>query len=285
MSAQHDPLIAEYSRDRVAYATGVLLDAADFTDEQNYHRARLARALALLHGSGTIAGLRVDYLPEAEGQTEQIVVNPGLAIDRRGRLVEVPHRACIRLAPWYNAQDPDQLVQALHPRVPPLADDPYNGVVVDVFLRFLVCERGKTPAFAAGAFEALDAVAPARLRDGYELRLMLRPEDRPPLPQNHWPDIAAIADPAAQHTAVQDAIFNAWPEFQPEPDHNPEPLLEYMAGQDQSAVFLARIEIPATASAAGPRPERAGALQPQHLHNDFRLFVYRTRLIAKGDGL
>jgi hypothetical protein len=43
---------------------------------------------------------------------------------------------------------------------------PFNGVIADVFLNFVVCERGKTPAFASGPFDALDAIAPSRLRDG-----------------------------------------------------------------------------------------------------------------------
>ena len=36
--------------DRVFYATGAMLDATDFTDEQAYHRGRLARALAYCTG-------------------------------------------------------------------------------------------------------------------------------------------------------------------------------------------------------------------------------------------
>jgi hypothetical protein len=53
-----DALEAAERPDRPFYATGVLLDAEDFLDEQTYHRGRLARALAYLHGTGTIAGSR-----------------------------------------------------------------------------------------------------------------------------------------------------------------------------------------------------------------------------------
>src|SRR5215212_6233762 len=77
--------------DRVVYALGVLLDAQDFKDEQLYHRGRLARALAYLHGHGTVAGLAVRWdkplLPGddpqfPQGREEEIVLKPGLAIDR-----------------------------------------------------------------------------------------------------------------------------------------------------------------------------------------------------------
>ena len=58
-SRADDPLAGVLAPDRVFYAEGVLLSAADFEAEQAYHRGRLARALAALHGSGTVAGLRV----------------------------------------------------------------------------------------------------------------------------------------------------------------------------------------------------------------------------------
>ena len=45
-------------------------------------------------------------------------------------------------------------------------------------------QRGKTPAFAVGPFDATDAVVPSRLRDEYELRLVPRPHGTvvPPVP-------------------------------------------------------------------------------------------------------
>lgn len=288
MSTEKDLLETLSSLDRVFYATGVLLNADDFKAEQTYHRGRLARALAYLHGSGTVAGLKVEYLA-VPGQDEQIVVNPGIALDRIGRVIEMPRRTCIRLDRWYQAQDADLLVQALHPRIlHPVADDPYHGVVVDLFLRFMVCERGKTPAFAAGPFEALDPVVPSRLHEGYRLELILRPEDRPPLPQNNWPDLAAIPDPQARREALQEAIFNLWPKDTGAAENNPEPVdeqnSEYVATQDRTSVFLARMEIPASPPPSpGKAPVRtAGAVT---VHNDQRLFVYRARALARGEGL
>ena len=81
---QPDPLLGDLSPDRLYYAQGVLLSAEDLTDEQSYHRRGLALALAYLHGSGTIAGLRVAYEPADEfpSDDEQITVYPGVALDR-----------------------------------------------------------------------------------------------------------------------------------------------------------------------------------------------------------
>ena len=84
-----DPLYARPAAERPSYATGMLLDAQDFTDEQTYHRGRLARALASLTGGGTLAGLRVSHSPATGGPSprpEEIRVEPGLAVDRLGRL-------------------------------------------------------------------------------------------------------------------------------------------------------------------------------------------------------
>ena len=284
MSRGVDPLLEAESPDRVHYETGVLLDATDFRAEQSYHRGRLARALRYLHGSGTVAGLRVVHRPAIErekdaqfpeGREEELEVQPGLALDRLGRIIEVPRRACIRLNRWYESQRPDDVNAALH------NDARHQGVVVDLFIRFVSCERGKTPAFATGPFDALDAVAPSRLRDYYELRLVLRKEGNPPLPLNSWPDLAAVKK-AERHQALREAIFNSWPRgtdpAQPDANPNdPEPAVEYVEGQDKSSVFLARIVIPATRTTDEKLPARASA--PVTVDNDARLFVYPPRAL------
>src|SRR5215510_13261519 len=100
-----DPLYSRPLPQRPFYATGMLLDAQDFKDEQTYHRGRLAQAIALLSGGGTLAGLRVAHRPQdtTAGTPEEIRVEPGVAVDRLGRLVEVPRPACLRLQRWFDA--------------------------------------------------------------------------------------------------------------------------------------------------------------------------------------
>ena len=190
-----DPLYARPAAERPSYATGILLDAQDFTDEQTYHRGRLARALASLTGGGTLAGLRVSHSPATGAPSprpEEIRVEPGLAVDRLGRLIEVPRPACLRLQVWFDAEvaadGGDRLRRAAYPNLdrflsaralaeagsnglPPV---PARGVVADVFVRFVACARGLTPSFATGPFDALNAVATSRVRDAYELHLVAR---------------------------------------------------------------------------------------------------------------
>lgn len=284
MSTREDLLQkAPMPADRVFYATGILLDAQDFGAEQTYHRSRLARALAYLHGTGTAAGLRVEWEEPLQpgddpafpaGREEMLRVHPGIAIDRLGRIVEVPRAACIRLDRWYDGQAPDDLEQALH-------GEPFNGVVADVFIRFVTCEHGKTPAFAAGPFDALDAVQPSRLRDFYQLELVVRKETDPPLPGNPWPDLSAITGEENARTVLHEAILDAWREGTDWWDQDgPVPLAEHGPKQDPTSVFLARLVIPTTeAEAEGVAPLRTA--EPVLVDNDSRQFVYPPGALAR----
>ena len=287
MSTRDDPLTKHPAPpDRVFYATGVLLDAEDFGAEQTYHRGRLARALAGVHGSGTVAGLEIVWTPASDSAEERLEVTAGMAIDRLGRIIEVPRDACIRLDRWFEAQDDSALTKGFKENVTRGVEDgiPTTGVVVDVFMRFVACERGKTPAFQSGPFDALDAVQPSRLRDGYEVTLVIREEDDPQLPDTSWPDLGADGDPATRRRAFQDALLswqvdtNSWTKA------GPAPLREHAAGQDTTALFLGRLVLPATRSARASRPTRSPGA-PVKVSNHSRAFVYGAAALAKWIGL
>lgn len=284
MSTFDDPLTGERAPDRVSYATGMLLDAEDFRAEQAYHRGRLARALAYLHGHGTVAGLRVVHDPEIapgvdpalpQGREERLRVQPGLAIDRVGRLVEFARPKCVRLDRWYQGIDAGLLRRSVH-------GPPQDGVVADVFVRFVVCERGKTPAFATGPFDSLDAVRAARLRDAAEVFLVPRPESVGlPQPARPWPGLGSVAPPG-RRAALNEAILGAWrsgTDF--EEGGMPDPLPEHAGVEDTTAVFLARVLIPTTPDSGGGevRPPRdTGA--PVGVDNGIRPFVYGAGALA-----
>ena len=313
MSTSFDPLtIGPGSSNRVKperlfYAPGVLLDAPDLLAEQLYHRGRLARSLAYLHGSGTVSGLKVLFQsavepggtapddPENPAETSQIypdgreariLVQPGLAIDRLGRQIEVPGPACLRIQPWLQEQTAPQLQQATHPQAGD-ADTPISlatspnaitvgptnrGIVADVFIRFQICEAGgRTPAFGAGNFDSTNANVPARLRDGYELNLVLRPEATEDLaiklPANPWANATNLVE-------LQQTIFNSWQETTADwdPQNRPEPRAEHTTNQDATAVFLARLLIIPTEIEAAPTVQ---------VDNYSREFVYPTGAIAR----
>lgn len=258
--AAPDPLEARPAPERVNYATGVLLQADDFEAEQTYHRGRLAQLARHLLGFGTLAGLRVNRPTERDNLLE-LRVEPGLALDRHGRLIEVAEPQCIRLAAWFEAQDGRYLRAATHdaPRVPMP-----QAVVADVFLSAKPCGRGKTPSFASGPFDALDALVPARLAENPQLDLVLRlegnipPEGGPavagdmPVPKNFWPA------PGASAEAVREAVLGSWNiGFGTNAGETLSPLQEHVEGKEPSAVLLARVFIPVTldrAASGTPAP-------------------------------
>jgi len=254
-SAPIDPLEARPAPERVNYATGVMLQADDFEAEQTYHRGRLAQLARYLLGSGTLAGLKVDA-PAAADNLLELKVGPGVAIDRFGRVVEVSAAQCIRLASWFAAQDGRYLRAATHdsPKTPlPQA------VVADVFLSVESCGRGKTPSFASGPFDALDALVPARIGETGRLELVLRMEGNPdpdggsgiagdiPVPHNFWPS------PGAGAEAIRDAVLGSWDiGFSTNAGETLDGLQEHVAGKDPSAVLLARVAIPVALDRSGP---------------------------------
>ncbi len=271
MSTPNDPLATAGIVDRVNYATGLMLDAADFEEEQLYHRSRLARALTYLHGGGTVAGLRVSVDAEraapgsAAETTQQVMVAAGLAIDRLGRLIEVRKPLCIKLADWYAMQPADQLhaaVRAVDLEVetdqatpPTMGSVNVAGVVADLFVSFVNCERGLTPAFRNGPFDATDAVVPSRVRDACRVTLVAR-RDGGPTPGDPYAAVAGIANAVERRQAYRWHTLDTWRgDGERDANGSLRPLPEHIAGQDPTALFLARIVIPAT-RVAGARPNR-----------------------------
>lgn len=312
-----DPLYALPEAARPHYATGMLLGARDFADEQTYHRNRLARALAFasgagsrrlatpdsddtgvvgLHGGGTLAGLRVAHRQPPQAAEEELRIAPGLAVDRLGRLIELPVPVCLRVERWFAGElardggddlrraaldDPARFASA---RL--LADGtvlPARAVIADVFIRFVTCRQALAPAFASGPFDALDAVETARLRDGWELHLVLRgdglDDDFDGLPLGDR-DLAAL-DAEGRRDALQDAVLDAWPSLAghtdaagelPRPPGHPPAL-------DPTAVFIARVFV---GVAAGNPPARSGEVI---VDNWGRRFLPHLGLMAGALGL
>jgi hypothetical protein len=275
-----DPLVSSAQADRLHYSTGELLGADDFRAEQTYHRRQLARALLHLYGSGVIAGLRVfpRHRPGENGAPDEVEleVEPGLALDHAGRLIEVPRHACLRLRRWFSfvaARTPSGTeLDAGDLRLAWRADAAVaaGGVVVaDVFLAFHPCPRGYTPAFASGPFDALDASQPSRVRDGYELSLVLRTEadDDLPVATDPWAGITGGTD-AERLASAEQAAFALW-------RASTQPAPENAAGVDPTAVLLARLRLPAEPSptpADAPIADWSAATWPdENAHIDNRV--------------
>ncbi len=276
-----DPLTKGYAPERVNYATGVMLQADDFLAEQTYHRGRLATLLRHMVGFGTLAGLRVVAPPVANNLIE-IRVDPGLAVDRHGRLIEVQTPYCINIARWMLAQQMEQLFTATHnaPNLP--AESGIDkAVVADVFLSAQACGRGMTPSFASGPFDALDALVAARMAENPKLELVLRaePPGGIPNPENFWPTPSTgggAGNVAAAAKARLDAVLGSWDVGTSDAlDDSLAPLVEHVPGRDTSAILLARIAIPVKADiVAGKTITRLNSAQNIHIDNSIRPIIF-----------
>ncbi|MCB9741731.1 MAG: hypothetical protein H6741_02385 [Alphaproteobacteria bacterium] len=286
MSIHDDDLTTREEADRVYYATGVFLDADDLKAEQRYHRGRLARTLLYLHGSGTAAGLKVSWSRD----TDHLTISAGIAVDRLGRLIEVPEDVCTHVGRWLEyhrnaALNPDEYEgeQKLLQSVTAEGDT----LVADVYVRFTVCERGRTPAFATGPFDAIDATVPHRLRDAYEVSLVLRGGDGAPLPASAWPSRGEAESFESWRTNMQASVLDAW---QHGSDNWQQGALMHDAStegtDDPTSVFLARVRIPVTLDGDGIPESRLDeaaydALPDVSADNHSRLFVYPTGALSR----
>ncbi len=249
---------AREARGRAFYARGVLLSAPHLDADQLHDHGWLGRALAYLHGSGTLAGLEVTWERATGGCSERLVVKPGIALDRLGRIIEVPRDVDLSLDRWFAGQSDAHLIGGFKPSL--------QGVVADVFLHLLPGGPGQG--------------------DGYEVKLYVRQEpDPPPLPSPAWP-VFTRTDGARRE--LQDAIFAAWhgggaSGVGASDQGGPKPLPEHAVGQDPTSVFLARLVLPATLPATGGRPIRTAA--EVVVDNRSRRFVYPPAALARWVGL
>lgn len=298
LATSADPLFAQPRAERPAYATGMLLDAQDFSDEQTYHRGRLALALSLLAGGGTLAGLAVEHQPQSTTQAEEVLVRPGVAVDRLGRLVELPRPACRALADWFAdaaaADGGDTLRTSAYDNLQRFVSArflaanpalPARAVVADVYLRFAQCAVGLTPSFAAGPFDALNAVSTSRIRDAYELVMVPRTglsNTQVGLPLPPAGPLIATGSPSERSGAAQDAVLGGYVAsghvggtaqgLPPGPEHPP--------NLDTSAVFIARVLLPV--GAANP-PQRTADVPL--VDNYARRFLPSMPLLWQSAGL
>lgn len=292
--------------ERVHYATGVLLGAEDFAAEQRYLRGRLGRAFAAQYGHGTVAGLRVSC-PAADNPRLELRVAPGLALDRLGRQIEVRRTQCIRIADWIaqrdalpaTATDRAALIDAVRAGPPGT-----RRLVLDVWARFAICPHGKTPAFAAGPFNATDHVVPARLADAFELTLQIAhtaggelvlPQPRSEALNDLLLAMQGLTDPAELEAARRAwcvaSALDAWPAPSLlDPNRLPK-LAEHPSESDWDKVLLGRVSVPvqqpgadgfpvidaealAAVAAEGPKPPGLEPLQGDLADNGLRPVVF-----------
>jgi hypothetical protein len=84
---------------RPHFFTGRLPDAPTLRTEQEYHRERLHLHNRVLHGTGIVEGLGVRVEADDGERGGRVTVEPGYALDPRGKMITLPCSAAIRLPP------------------------------------------------------------------------------------------------------------------------------------------------------------------------------------------
>jgi len=269
---------------RVSYSTGRMLGVEDFQAEQDYHRGRLARALLQLTGTGTVAGMLVQTDGNTDPTKLEIQVTAGMAIDRVGRIIEVPRTVCIVLQSWLTQYVTSwQNQQSGNTPGTTSIADPNTAIhdgahlTIDVFATFVACTQGVTPCFASqDDYDATDAFSANRLLDSFAMQLVLRTDATPKTPLDPWASLGANQPAVA---ALQQSILAGTLGPQGTP-------AEYPPGFDQTAVFLARILVPATAGTSGNPPTwNLTGFSNTSINNTARLFVILPSIVARWNGL
>jgi hypothetical protein len=161
------PLRADPSK-RVNYTLGLVLGVDEFQQDQLYHAAGRRGHNRLLHGYGTVWGLRVGAA--SENGDPEIQVDPGIAIDPCGREICVADRMCVKLTRWIDRHRPALEALFPHPAAQPIP--------LAVVLCHRECPTDAVPVPGEPCRTQEDAMAPSRIREGFELKLMLR-DDAP----------------------------------------------------------------------------------------------------------
>lgn len=288
---EDDPMENVAGTERLRLFDGILLTADHFRTEQLYHRARLARLLGYLHGAGTVAGLDVVWR-DAGGGAMEVVVSPGIAIDYRGRILEMGYESCLDIADWTAdaLADPERSAQIATGRRGPEAGLP-DHFRVDIFAEFAAFARRPEPAFATGNADQIDGTEATLAQDSLYLNMVIR-------------DAGAIADPATDLLpesmisrlvpgAVDAAAIQAakrqtlWRALAPRPDtlapSPDQPVTEHdLTRQAFGGVFLARLAIPLRLAGTALEFDDAFDLTAPAAQPSFagRLYSYSTAELA-----
>lgn len=253
-----DGLEARALPERLFLHDGALVTETHFHAEQLYHRGQIARVALHLHGAGTMAGLDVSYVPDTGGPAAEVQVAPGLALDRLGRLIELPYKSCLPLALWLTQQTESPTGQAqVAAGLRSAGGGLPEHLVADVYLRYHACARNPEPAFATSNADTIDGVQPSRILDAGKLDLVIRPDgdDREPT------SLAASQVPnSPSATDIRDfKRLEAWTLTRSEEAPFSLPaggaLSEHIVAgnlQDGSEILLARLTVPVDTSGAVP---------------------------------
>ena len=167
---------------RLRFVFGQVLGEQEFRQEQVYFINKNRLHNRGLHGYGTVWGLGLSTF--GAGDTLEVRVEPGLAVDPCGQEIAIEALQCARLNAWLQAD-------AIGPDGQPLRDEggnvrnnastlqPYGGeegrVAVFVTLCYGECLTGEQPVFGEPCRSDSESIQPTRIKDDFRLHLTATP--------------------------------------------------------------------------------------------------------------
>lgn len=152
---------------RVNYLHGLILGVDEFRQEEFYLLEKNRQHNRALHGYGTVCGLAVSQSAESAGT--EIKVNPGMALNYCGQVIQVPTTQCAVIEEWLAANSAAIIERLGSPAAGPLS--------LYLMLCYRECETDLVP-IPAGPCQSLEEItAASRLADNFSLRFSL---DVPP---------------------------------------------------------------------------------------------------------
>jgi hypothetical protein len=163
---------------RVKYSFGQVLGVDDFRQEQERFEWKNRLSNMLLHGYGTVCGLRVFERP-LTGDVD-IVISPGYAISPRGKWIWVEKEQCAQLGKWLS-----QRAGEIN-----LASPPVHTVYVKLCYR--ECPTDLEPIAGNPCAEEDETRTPTRTLESFRAELSLTPP--PQDAEDHFRRFGEILD-------------------------------------------------------------------------------------------
>lgn len=148
-SATSDKVLLSPNK-RVNYTFGMVLGVDDFRQEQEHFEWKHRLSNLLLHGSGTVCGLKVTT--EVVGADVEVRIAPGYAISPHGRWIWVERALCARLGEW--------IIKTGSKQSPPPAPGQHTAYVK---LCYAECPTDIVPIAGAPCADEADTRAASRI--------------------------------------------------------------------------------------------------------------------------
>jgi hypothetical protein len=223
--ASGDPAVPGDPFTQLRFHYGMLLGAEDFATEQREKVLRRRLHQAMLHGAGTVWGLRLELGPEQDGRRRQVIVRPGLAVDPPGRDLYVDQDQCL-----------DITGLARHDLWTRLPAPPYSATRKRawVVLRHETCLAQPVPAITPPCNEPGDATAYSRTLERFRIDLQAEPPADPHALQRDW--LAWLQRPESRGQEPRDLLL----EFLMQA---PVPLTRFWRTHEDAPVLLGTVDL------------------------------------------